>query len=66
MGAVERVHITQVYTNCPESPSGGSKVFTIHTVTYTITPLKQHPLKQGNPQKTGSVQDRPAAPTLFH
>jgi hypothetical protein len=41
VGAVERVHITQVYTNCSECPSGGLTEYPIHRFTYTIPPCKQ-------------------------
>jgi hypothetical protein len=36
----DTVHITQVYTNCSECPSGGLTEYPIHRFTYIIPPCE--------------------------
>ncbi len=47
MGIVESVHITHLYANYPNCPSGGSIEYPIHTLAYTVLlpPANSYPSK---------------------
>ncbi len=65
MGAVERVHITQLFENCPECPFGGSTEYPIYKC-YPPPPQTALPQKRKLPDDRVCIQDSPVAPTPIH